>query len=225
MNGHILLCPNAHRDAGLAATRHAAELLRSHGHKVVISPFLSEGLEDTWQADEKLQLLLAPNGTGAPTADLMEGTVEAEGDAEVAAVPSSRTEAAVAPERDDNENVAASYTFDIKVLGVDGAELQPANGNLVRVSFAAAEVADPNLEVSVYHVSGGEAEELAVSESGTTATATSKGFSYYTVEFTYGDLQYVLQGGGSVPLADVLATVGLQGEPTAAASSDLHTRG
>ena len=47
-------------------------------------------VEDTWQADEKLQLLLAPNGTGAPTADLMEGTVEAEGDAEVAAVPSSR---------------------------------------------------------------------------------------------------------------------------------------
>ncbi len=51
MNGHILLCPNAHRDDGLAATRHASELLRSHGHKVVISPFLSDGLEDTWPAD------------------------------------------------------------------------------------------------------------------------------------------------------------------------------
>ncbi|MBQ3268164.1 MAG: leucine-rich repeat protein, partial [Atopobiaceae bacterium] len=137
----------------------------------------------------------------------------------VASVPSSRTEAAVAPERDDGENVAASYTFDIKVLGADGAELQPAGGKSVRVSFRAAEVADPNLDVSVYHVSGGEAEELSVSESGTTATATSEGFSYYTVEFTYGDLQYVLPGGGSVPLADILAAVGLQGEPTDAASS------
>ena len=137
----------------------------------------------------------------------------------VASVPSSATEAAVAPERDENENVAASYTFDIKVLGADGAELQPAGGRSVRVSFAAAEVADPNLETSVYHVSGGEAEELAVSESGSTATATSDGFSFYTVEFTYGELQYVLPGGESVPLADVLAEVGLQGEPTAAESS------
>ncbi len=51
MNGHIVLCPNAHRDEGLAATRRAAELLRSHGHRVVVSPFLSVGLEDTWPAD------------------------------------------------------------------------------------------------------------------------------------------------------------------------------
>ena len=51
MSGHIVLCPNAHRDEGLAATRHAAELLRSHGHQVVISPFLSDGLENTWPAD------------------------------------------------------------------------------------------------------------------------------------------------------------------------------
>ncbi len=54
------------------------------------TPVEDTPVEDTWQADEKLQLLLAPNGTGAPAADLMEGSVEAEGDAEVAAVPSSR---------------------------------------------------------------------------------------------------------------------------------------
>ncbi|MBQ6391799.1 MAG: leucine-rich repeat protein, partial [Eggerthellaceae bacterium] len=138
----------------------------------------------------------------------------------VASAPSSMTEAAVAAERDGGANVAASYTFDIKVLGADGAELQPAGGRPVRVSFKAAEVADPNLDVSVYHVSGGEAEELAVSESGSTATARTDGFSYYTVEFTYGDLQYVLPGGESVPLADILAVVGLQGEPTDVQVSD-----
>jgi len=51
MNGHIVLCPNAHRDSGLASTRHAAEILRAHGHEVMISPFLSDGLENTWPAD------------------------------------------------------------------------------------------------------------------------------------------------------------------------------
>ena len=51
MVGYILLCPNAHRDIGLEATRSAMELLHSRGHEVRISPFLSSGLEDTWQPD------------------------------------------------------------------------------------------------------------------------------------------------------------------------------
>ncbi|MBR4579438.1 MAG: NAD(+)/NADH kinase [Oscillospiraceae bacterium] len=51
MEKAILLCPNAHRDLGLTATRCAMELLRSRGHQVLISPFLSDGLEDTWPAD------------------------------------------------------------------------------------------------------------------------------------------------------------------------------
>ncbi len=51
MNGHILLCPNAHRDIGLAATRDAAKLLHENGFEVKIAPFLSDGTEASWPED------------------------------------------------------------------------------------------------------------------------------------------------------------------------------
>ncbi len=51
MNGHILLCPNAHRDLGLSATREAAKLLRENGFEVKIAPFLSDGTEASWPSD------------------------------------------------------------------------------------------------------------------------------------------------------------------------------
>ena len=50
-DGYVLLCPNAHRDHGLASTLAIAEALRKHGHEVRISPFLSDGLENTWPRD------------------------------------------------------------------------------------------------------------------------------------------------------------------------------
>ena len=51
VDGYILLCPNAHRDIGLEATRSAVELLQNRGQEVKVSPFLSSGLENTWQRD------------------------------------------------------------------------------------------------------------------------------------------------------------------------------
>jgi len=57
MTGHILLCPNAHRDIELTTTRKARELLLSHGHAVKVSPLLSTGLEDTMPADIPLEPL------------------------------------------------------------------------------------------------------------------------------------------------------------------------
>ena len=53
-----------------------------------------------------------------------------------------------------------------------------------------------------------------------TVTAEADGFSLYTVEFTYNSLQYVLEGGGSVPLSAVLRAVGLVGEAESASVSD-----
>ena len=50
-DGYVLLCPNAHRDHGLASTLAIAEALRERGHEVRISPFLSDGLENTWPRD------------------------------------------------------------------------------------------------------------------------------------------------------------------------------
>jgi len=62
-----------------------------------------------------------------------------------------KAEEAVETERSENQNVAVSYTYDIKVLDKDGNELQPADENgedsssRVKVSFKLDEVADENL--------------------------------------------------------------------------------
>lgn len=182
---------------------------------------LTQGDEGT-ASDEQPAKAESPAFAQSATVDGVTVTVEADAGVfpegarlSVAGATSSVTEAAVSTERETGANVAASYTFDIKVLDADGEEIQPADGKTVRVSFKAAEVADPNLDVSVYHVpESGAADALGVDVTGATATAETDGFSYYTVEFTYGELQYVLKGGEKVPLADVLAAVGLSGEAT-----------
>ena len=138
----------------------------------------------------------------------------------VTKIPSVQVESMIEEERTANVNVASSYTFDIKILDSEGSEVQPKKGQEVRVSFSLAEVADPNLDTQVYHISGGDAETLEVTTAGQTATAETTGFSLYTVEFTYNDLQYVLQGGQSVALSEILEAVGLFGDPSAAVSSD-----
>lgn len=127
------------------------------------------------------------------------------------------TDVVVRQEREADCTVASSYTFDIKVLDQEGNELQPADENLVRVSFSLAEVENQNLDVCVYHIKGDTAETMAaeslpVETEGDTATVETDGFSFYTVEFTYGDKEYVLQGGRYVRLYDILNFVGLTGE-------------
>ena len=128
---------------------------------------------------------------------------------------------AIESERDSDANVAVSYTFDIKVLDPDGNELQPPSDQNITVAFSLAEAADQNLDAQIYHVSDeGQAQALDTSTSGDTASAVSDGFSYYTVEFTYGTLTYVLPGGDEVPLSEILSAVGLSGAPEAARSSN-----
>lgn len=129
-----------------------------------------------------------------------------------------QVDAAVETERESGRNVAVSYTFDIKVLDPDGNELQPGEGQSVNVSFTLTEVANENLTTEVYHVSESEeggslsAEVMKVETNEATATVTTEGFSYYTVEFTYGDKQYVLSSEDSpVELCIILDTVGLTG--------------
>lgn len=133
---------------------------------------------------------------------------------------------AVEAVRDDSVSVAEAYTFDIKVLDENGTELQPANGQTVNVSFAVDEVSNQNLSTDIYHIPEGNgslvAEELSTSESGNTVTAVSDGFSYYTVEFTYGEKQYVMQGDSSVALTDVLSCVGItKADGNVATDSDI----
>ena len=67
MSGHILLCPNPHRDHCLETTRTAKALLESEGHRVRIAPLLSAGKEDTLPKD----LLLEPVEAALPGARLL----------------------------------------------------------------------------------------------------------------------------------------------------------
>ena len=138
-----------------------------------------------------------------------------------------QVDAAVETERESGRNVAVSYTFDIKVLDPEGNELQPGEGQSVNVSFTLTEVANENLTTEVYHVSESEeggslsAEVMKVETNEATATVTTEGFSFYTVEFTYGEKQYVLAGDGvDVSLTDILGELNLVGEVTAVEVSD-----
>lgn len=89
MTGHVLLCPNAHRDIGLSTTRQAVELLQAHGYEVKVSPLLSAGLEDTMPKD----IPLLPLEEALPGARLVvtlggDGTIlQASGQLSAAGVP------------------------------------------------------------------------------------------------------------------------------------------
>lgn len=122
-------------------------------------------------------------------------------------------EGAVEDVRDEDMVVAVSYTFDIKVLDSEGNELQPADNHKVMVLFSTVEVADSNLETDVYHISDdGEAEKLDIEINDGEVSAETDGFSYYTVEFTYHELQYVMEGDSTISLNEILNTLGLEGE-------------
>ena len=129
------------------------------------------------------------------------------------------TDAAVEDVRNADVTVAASYTFDIKVLDQDGNEIQPANGKKVTIEFAASEATDKNLDVSIYHIADEEAQSLKASIEGNTIQTETDSFSFFTVEFTYGSLQYVLPGKEAVELDTILNALGLSGEVESVSSS------
>jgi len=135
---------------------------------------------------------------------------------------------AVDKTRNDNVNVAASYTYDIKVLNKDGEEIQPADEQKVKVIFTLAEAENENLTADIYHITGenGElsAEALDTTGQGAVVMAESDGFSYYTVEFTYDEKQYVMEGDTSVALTDILSYVGItKADGSTATDSDITT--
>ena len=133
----------------------------------------------------------------------------------------AKANALVSESRDDNLNVAYSMTFDITVYNAEGIEIEPDNskGN-VYVSFKDTRVADNNLDVDVYHITDNKAVELTSEVDEDTVVAVTDSFSYYTVEFTYNSLEYVLEGDSTVALSYILDTVGLQGEATDVTVSD-----
>ncbi len=121
----------------------------------------------------------------------------------------------------DDEILAVSYSYDITIYDKDGKETEPAEGKDVSVSFCMDEIADSNLDTSIYHTSDdGTVTELDITTSGDTAIVATDSFSVYTVEFTYGELTYEMNGDTSIRLNDILASVGLSGEATNVECSD-----
>ena len=139
----------------------------------------------------------------------------------VTPVNDATAEALVDESRDENVNVAYSMTFDITVYNAEGIEIEPDNskGN-VYVSFKDTRVADNNLDVDVYHITDNKAVELTSEVDEDTVVAVTDSFSYYTVEFTYDSLQYVLEGDSTVALSVILDTVGLEGDVSDVSVSD-----
>ncbi len=129
--------------------------------------------------------------------------------------------------READTNVVESYTFDIKVFNAEGVEIQPdTTRGQVHVSFATEKVSNENLNVDIYHsddvtlATDKLDTNVEIVEGEQAAVAATTGFSFYTVEFTYNNLQYVLAGDESVKLATVLESVGLTGAATNAVSSN-----
>ena len=130
------------------------------------------------------------------------------------------------------KNVVASYTFDITFFNEDGEEIEPdTEQGKVSVFFNLAEAGNDMNDVSVYHTyeNGDELETEVIenvnveTEDGVVECEELEGFSYYTVEFTYGgELRYVLNGDGEVELAVILEACELsdKGDVTAAVSSN-----
>ena len=121
---------------------------------------------------------------------------------------------------DESHRVAATYSFDIRILDENGQELQPPEGQSVNVSFSLMEVADVNLQTQVYHMAEQQngtlnAEKLNTVETGQTISAESNGFSVYTITFSYEKRQFFLLTDTTIPVSEVLNTVGLIGTPTA----------
>ena len=135
-------------------------------------------------------------------------------------------EGAIDTKRDSEKNVVDSMTFDITIYDADGNEIEPDNSKgEVKITFNNSKISNSNLSTDIYHIvdAGGTylAKEMTeVSEFGNIATVKTDGFSYYTVEFTYGTLQYVLDGDSDVALADILTAVGLSGDVDAVEVSD-----
>ena len=156
-----------------------------------------------------------------------EGVFPADAVLSVQSVPASvrqNVESLIDSVRREDEVVAVSYTLDIKVLDGAGEELQPKDGQKVTVSFSAEEAQDSNLKAQIYHISdagfvqemdtGVLYEEETIGIDGCAVYAETDSFSYYTVEFTYHKLQYILESGSSIRLSDILEELGLTGEVT-----------
>ena len=125
--------------------------------------------------------------------------------------------------KDNNVNTLDSYTYDIKILDEDNNEIEPSEE--IQIIFTDNKIKNKNLDTNIYHTSIDENNELTTEvlegvKEGKTITTTTDSFSYYTVEFTYNNLQYSINGDSEVKLSTILEKVGLVGEVTSVEGSN-----
>lgn len=131
--------------------------------------------------------------------------------------PNNSTLSAEEVEYDDiseDQNVVQSLTFDICIFDENGNEVEP-DGD-VQVLFENSLISDENLDTTVYHEEVELGYEMVEDDC---IIATTDGFSYYTVEFTYNTLEFELACDTDTQLSAILTAVGLTGTPTNCVSS------
>ncbi|MBP3736536.1 MAG: hypothetical protein J6I56_05910, partial [Lachnospiraceae bacterium] len=128
----------------------------------------------------------------------------------------SGTESADTVEQSADENPEASAEpAESANEDAEETESENAESEAAEVQTEQDAAADVPAEEGIYR-----AESLEVVTDGSTATVETESFSLYTVEFTYGELVYVMKGGTKLPLRTILDTLGLVGTPTAVETSN-----
>ena len=121
-----------------------------------------------------------------------------------------------------DNNIVEIYSYDIKILDDDNNEIEPLDD--IKLVFSCDKIKNDNLNTNIYHTKSIDnkliTEELPGTIEGDTITTESDSFSYYTVEFTYDNLEYVMEGDTSTKLSKVLEHVGLSGEVSSVVGSN-----
>ena len=116
--------------------------------------------------------------------------------------------------KNNNMNTVESYTYDIKILDSNNNEIEPSEE--IQILFTNDLINNKNLDTNIYHTFAENnnltTEVLKGELEGETITTKTDSFSYYTVEFTYNNLTYSIEGDSEVKLSTILEQVGLEGE-------------
>lgn len=119
-------------------------------------------------------------------------------------VSETADEKAEAEETGDPETDASVGETETSVKEEEPSETESEEEETADDPEEAAEAVSDIVTVSTEEIYGDIDSEKIIA-------VTTDSFSYYVVEFTYGDLRFVLEGGSSVLLSDILAEFGLTG--------------
>jgi len=111
---------------------------------------------------------------------------------------------------------------DVQVYHIkDGGVLNAAPNDAVQADNVSGETSSGSKSVQALDVTtSGDTTSTDGSADKLIIEAATDGFSYYTVEFYYGDLEYVMDGDSSIKLSTIQKTLGLEGYVSSAVFSN-----